>query len=144
MTAAWSAMRLGRVDRTSNLWADLASDPSGRLFLMLWGGLAVIGGARLAGAPAIIQMAVVAVLLVVCSLNQPYWAAVAVAVVAWLLVTGFVVNQYGDLHFSGRRDLFRLSVLVLLATAAAGWRGPTRPVTDHDGNRVRDGQARNR
>jgi phosphatidylserine synthase len=110
---------------------------------MLWGGLAVIGVARLAGVPAITQMAVVAGLLVVCSLNQPYWAALEVAVVAWLLVTGFVVNQYGDLHLSGKRDLLRLSILLLLAIAAAGWRGRTRVVIDHD-DRVREGQAWNR
>jgi len=140
MTAAQSARRLGRVERTPNLGAHLTADPSG-MFLMLWGGMAVIGGARLAGAPAIAQMAVAAVLLVVCSLNQPYWAALAVAVVAWLLVTGFVVNQYGDLHLSGKGDLFRLSVLLLLALAAAGWRGQTRKMIDHDGQPARDGQA---
>jgi hypothetical protein len=119
------------------------SAPSGRLFVMLWGGMATIGGARLAGAPTIAQMAVAAVLLVVCSLNQPHWVALAVSLVAWLLVTGFVVNQYGDLHVSGKGDLFRLSVLVLLALAAAG-RGRTRIVSDHDGQRVGDGQTWNR
>ena len=144
MTAAQLAIRLGRVDRTPDLRAHLTSDPSGRLFLMLWGGMAVTGSARLAGAPAATQMAMVTVLLVVCSLNQPYRAALAVAVVAWLLVTGFVVNQYGDLHLSGKGDLYRLSFLVLLALAAARWRRQTRTMTDHDGQPLREGEAWNR
>ena len=50
--------------------------------------MGVIGSARLTGAPATTQIGVAAVLLVVCSLNQPYWAALALAVVAWLLVSG--------------------------------------------------------
>lgn len=144
MTAARLTTRLGRVNTMPDLRAHLTSGPSGRLFLMFWGGMAVIDGARLAGAPAITQIGVAAVLLVVCSLNQPYWAALAIAMVAWLLVTGFVVNQYGDLHLSGKGDLVRLSVLVLLALTAAGWRRQTRITTDHDGQPVRDGQAWNR
>jgi len=111
---------------------------------MFWGGMGVIGCARLAGAPAITQIGVAAVLLVACSLNQPYWAALAIATVAWLLVTGFVVNRYGDLHLSGKGDLVRLSVLVILALTAAGWRRQARMMTDHDGQPVRDGRAWNR
>jgi len=107
MTAAQLTTRLGRVNTMPDLRAHLTSEPPGRLFLMFWGGMAVIGGASLVGAPAIIQIGVAAVLLVGCNLNQPYWAALAIAMVAWLLVTGFVVNQY-DLHLSGKGDLVRL------------------------------------
>ncbi|MFI7537043.1 hypothetical protein [Streptosporangium sp. NPDC049376] len=56
------------------------------------------------------------------ALRTPRWpAALATAVLAWLLATGFLVNTEAELTLDGH-DLLRLFLLLLIAALAAGVR----------------------
>jgi hypothetical protein len=101
-----------------DLRAHLRSAPSYRLFVVFWGGLALIDVARLAHAPSLWQITLLAALVAACCLSQRRGTALAVAGVGWLLVTGFVVNEYGELHFTGPADGLRLAILAIVALAA--------------------------
>jgi K+-sensing histidine kinase KdpD len=45
-------------------------------------------------------------------------AALAAAGIGWLVLNGFLLNQYGELHWSGWADFFR--IVVLLTAAVLG------------------------
>jgi len=112
-----SARDDGHADRVSESapaeW--LVATPPSRLFACLWGGLAVVDLARLAEAPAWSQTVAIAVLVMACSLRQSRSTALAVAMIGWLVVDGFIQNAYGQLTFGGAGDAARA---VLLAGAA--------------------------
>ncbi|GAA4575792.1 hypothetical protein [Planotetraspora kaengkrachanensis] len=48
-------------------------------------------------------------------------AALATAVMGWLVATGFLVNQEGELRLAGWPDLWRLAVLVAAVVAGTLW-----------------------
>jgi hypothetical protein len=48
-------------------------------------------------------------------------AALATAVMSWLVATGFLVNREGELRFTGWPDLLRLAVLVAAVAAGTRW-----------------------
>lgn len=91
--------------------------PSPRLFLALWGGMAVVDVARAGQAPATLQVALLTLLAGVSSLGQRVYTALAVAGVVWLVVLGFVVNACGELVVTGVADAIRLVVVVAAALA---------------------------
>jgi hypothetical protein len=70
----------------------------GRLFVALWGGLALVdvalpaGGGHVAGA-------LVVVLVAACEVGQPVLGAAAIAATGWLVINGFVLHRYGELGF---------------------------------------------
>jgi hypothetical protein len=95
----------------------LWSAPGARLFATLWGGLAVVDVVR--GAGTVTATACLVLLAVACSRHQPVAVAAGVGVVAWCLLTGFVVDGTGALRVDGTGDLVRLGVLVGAAVATA-------------------------
>lgn len=102
--------------------AHLAEAPGPRLFVVFWGGLALVDVSRAWDAPTTLEIALLAGVAVACSIGQATGTAVALAGVAWLVVTGFVVNPDGALRLTGPADALRLGVLVAVAVAAAGQR----------------------
>ena len=91
-----------------------------RLAVALWGGLAVLDLAHLAGAAPLVQFALVALLVAGCSRGVRRPTALCVAGIGWLLVNGFVVHQLGQLGFVGAADLASATLLVAVALAAGG------------------------
>jgi hypothetical protein len=82
----------------------------GRMFLALWGGLALVLLGRAVGLGAWLSTGVVIALTGACSLGLRALASVVVAVTGWLVVDGFVEHRYGELGLDLRL------VLVLAAT----------------------------
>jgi hypothetical protein len=104
---------------TSDLRTHLTHTPGPRLFLALWGGLAVVDVARAGQAPLSVQVALLVGLAAACSVGQRVGTAVAVAGVVWLVTVGFVVNTDGQLTLTGPADGLRLAVLSLAALIAS-------------------------
>jgi hypothetical protein len=101
------------------LRTHLPQSPGPRLFLALWGGLAVVDVARAGQAPPTLQAALLVGLAAACSLGQRVGTALAVAGIVWLVTVGFVVNTTGQLTVSGPADGLRLALLSLAALAAS-------------------------
>lgn len=97
---------------------ELPHLPGCRLGLALFGGLALVDAARLAGTPADLQSMLLAALACACCVRQSCLTAIAVTATTWLVATGFVVNEYGLLTWTGGGDAVRL-----LAFGAAAWLG---------------------
>jgi hypothetical protein len=81
-----------------DLFRTTRNSPSGRVFVALWGGLAVVDVSRPGG--GLLAGALVVVLTAACSVGQPPLSAAAVAVTGWLVIDGFVQHQYGELGFA--------------------------------------------
>jgi hypothetical protein len=96
--------------------------PAYRVGVMLWGGLAAIDLARAVAAPAAVQTAVVAALVAGLSRHVPRAAGLLVAGTGWLLVNGFIVDDFGLLAWHGLADAVRLGVLAAVAMVAGGRR----------------------
>jgi phosphotransferase system glucose/maltose/N-acetylglucosamine-specific IIC component len=101
-----------------DLRAHAISAPAYRLFVVFWGGMALADLTRAVNTPAPLQFIVIAALAAICCARQGRGTALAVAVIAWLVVTGFVVNAYGVLHLTGVADGVRLAILTVVALAA--------------------------
>jgi len=86
----------------------------GRIFVALWGGLAVVSVCRGIGLNAWEQGAAVIMLVGACSLGLRGRSASLVAVSGWLVVDGFVAHRYGQLGL-GSRMVWVL--IAMLATA---------------------------
>jgi hypothetical protein len=77
---------------------------------------------------------VAAALFVLGALTVDSAAVAFVATVAYLLVTGFLVNQYGVLTWHGMPDIYRLFVIAvsagagLMVGAVRRWRRRPRPL----------------
>ena len=97
----------------------LAQLPEFRLFACFWGGMAALGVGRAAGAPDSLRALLVIAVVAGCSLGVRAVPALAVGVIGWLFVTGFVVNDAGALRLSGVGDLGRLVVLLGVAQGSA-------------------------
>ena len=98
---------------------------AGRVFVALWGGLAVVGLARPGG--SLVSGGLVLALVAACGVHQSWPAAAASATTGWLVIDGFVQHQYGELGFGA--DSWRVLALVLatvLAVAARTTPGQAR------------------
>jgi hypothetical protein len=82
----------------------------------------------LSGLAWTVTLVVLAVVVVAWSLRGALVAGTALAIIAWLFLTGFDANAHGELRFTGWADLARLAVLLgaALAGAVAGWLVPPR------------------
>ena len=108
-----------RVIASPDLRTHLTYDALPRLFVALWGGLAVVDVSRAGQAPPTVQVLLLTTLAGVCSVGQRVGAALAVAGIVWLLTLGFVVNtDQGVLAVTGTADARRLALLVLVALGA--------------------------
>lgn len=90
---------------------------AGRLFLSLWGGLAIIDVTRPTGS-RLLAGALVAVLVGCCAVGQSVPAAAAIATTGWLVLDGFVQHQYGQLGFGPTSWGILVAVLVVVVTVA--------------------------
>jgi hypothetical protein len=95
-----------------DLFRVTGRSPAGRLFVALWGGLAIVDMARPGG--ALLAGTLVIALAAACGAGQSWPAATSIATTGWLVVNGFVEHRYGELGF-GRTSWFLL-VLGLVAT----------------------------
>ncbi|RNL80112.1 hypothetical protein [Nocardioides marmorisolisilvae] len=93
----------------------LAHHLGGRLFVVLWGGMAA---ASVSAGPADVRPALVLGLIGACALGLPLLQVLAVAGVGWLVLDGFVAHSYGDLAFGGS-DLALLPLVLLVVGLAA-------------------------
>ena len=107
----------------SHVLGAAGRSPGGRLFIALWGGLAVVDLTRptsrwLAGV-------LIVVLVACCGIGQSIPAACAIAGTGWLVINGFVQHQYGELGF-GRTSWWTLAVVlaVVLAVEVRAEAGP--------------------
>ena len=93
-----------------------------RVFGVLWGGLLVVASARAVSAPLAVVTALMLGVVVVASVSQPRYVACGAAVTAWLVVTGFAVNDGGELRVTGVGDGVRLAVILAAALATTAGR----------------------
>ena len=93
--------------------------PEFRLFACFWGSMAALDVGRAADASPAVRTLLVAVVVAGCSKGLGPVPALAVGVIGWLFVTGFVVNDGGALRLTGVADLVRLVVLLGVAQACA-------------------------
>jgi len=98
----------------------------GRMFVALWGGLAVVLVCRAIGFTAWQSGAAVVVLVGACSLGLPGRSAVLVAVTGWLVVDGFVAHRFGELGFSSRMVCVLIATLATALIASTTTRKATR------------------
>ena len=88
----------------------------GRLFVALWGGLAVVDLTR--PTSRLLAGSLIVVLVACCGIGQSIPAASAIAGTGWLVINGFVQHQYGELGFN-RTSWWTLAVVLSVALAVA-------------------------
>jgi hypothetical protein len=87
----------------------------------------------LSGASWTAAFVAVAVAVAGWSMRAPVIAGAALAVIAWVILTGFDVHAYGDLRVTGWGDLARFAVFAGAALAgAAGGRLGFRSYEEYD------------
>jgi hypothetical protein len=94
-----------------DLFQTMRHRPAGRVFVTLWGGLAVVDVSRSSG--GMLAGTLVVVLTAACAVGQAPLPAAAVAVTGWLVLDGFVQHRYGELGFAPTS--WALLALVLVA-----------------------------
>ena len=97
----------------------MAQLPEFRLFACFWGSMAALDVGRAVDASPAVRTLLVAVVVAGCSLGLCPVPALAVGVIGWLFVIGFVVNDGGALRLTGVADLERLVGLLGVAQACA-------------------------
>lgn len=101
---------------------ELATLPGCRIGVALTGGMALVDIARAVHLCPAAQLVLLAALTAACCLRQGWVSSLAVASTSWLVATGFVVNAYGQLTWTGAADAVRLSIFVLAAAVGGGVR----------------------
>jgi hypothetical protein len=99
------------------LFRATGRSPAGRLFVALWGSLALVDVSRPSGS-RVVAGALVLVLVACCGAGQPASAAAAVATTGWLVLDGFVQHDFGQLGFSPTSWLL-LAVMVAATLAVS-------------------------
>jgi hypothetical protein len=108
--------RRDTIPRVSGIpWAELAGV---RVGIVLWGGLAVVDLARIAGVSSYAAGAAVVLLVAAASVGAATRTGLGAAGTGWLLVDGFVEHRAGVLGWDGRHDLVLLAVLTVVALLA--------------------------
>ena len=90
----------------------MAQLPEFRLFACFWGSMAVLGVGRASGAPDAVRSLCVTGVVAGCSLGLRTVPALAVGLIGWLFIIGFVVNDGGVLRVTDVGDLVPLVVLL--------------------------------
>src|SRR3954451_8234076 len=88
-----------------------------RLFVALWGGLALVDVTRPGGSQLLSGVAVAA-LAGACGAGQSRSAAAAIATTGWLVIDGFVQHGYGELRFDTASWWILAMVLAVVLTVA--------------------------
>lgn len=107
---------------STSLASSLAHSVGGRLFGVFWGSLVVIDLVGPAHVPLTVATGAVVLVVAVGSWRQSVPTALAAAAMGWMFVNGFLVNNLGQLGWGGFPDLWRLVLLVAVASVAA-WAG---------------------
>lgn len=90
--------------------------PSGRVFVVVWGGLALVSLAQAVGAPDGLAGVLLGLVVAGCCVGLTPVQAPPVALTGWSLLNGFVLGSLGQLGWHGPADLGWLAALLL-----AGW-----------------------
>jgi hypothetical protein len=93
------------------------------------------------GLPAHWGLPLIAVLVGACSTAATWPASLGVAATGWMFLTGFVINSHGELHIAGAPDVWRLLLMVVVATVSTAASRPgarTGPRVPRIGGRVLD------
>lgn len=90
-----------------------------RLFAAFWGSLLAVDVGRSVSSAAWPSTLLVAITVCLCSLGQGPAVAAVSAVTGWLFLTGFVVNDGGQLVVTGPGDAGRLLLLLTCACLSA-------------------------
>ena len=114
-----AAQHADNVTTHEPLTEHLSREPGPRLFVALWGGLAVVDVSRAGHLSSAVQVGLLAALAAVCAVGQQSRTALAVAGIVWLVLLGFVVNRDGALDLTGIGDVAWLVVVVVAAVVAA-------------------------
>jgi hypothetical protein len=87
--------------------------------------LLLVAASQVVALPAYWAVALIVIVVALCSTGATWPASLGVALIGWLFVTGFVINSLGELHVTGLSDLWRLLLLVGVAvvSTAASRRG---------------------
>ena len=101
-----------------------AHGPGGRLFVALWGGLAVVDLTRPSGSEVLSGLAVLG-LVGLCGVGQTKVAATTIAATGWLVINGFVEHRYGELGF-GTTSWAALATVLVVVLAVASRTAPGR------------------
>jgi hypothetical protein len=96
----------------------------GRLFVTLWGSLALVDLARPAG--GLMAGGLVVGLVAVCGVGLSVLAASAVSGTGWLVLNGFVLHRYGELGFGATSWGLLVAVLVVGLVVAVRTAGARR------------------
>jgi hypothetical protein len=91
----------------------------GRMFVALWGGLALVDIAGRAIDGLLAGLLVVG-LVAACEVRQPPLAAASIAATGWLVIDGFVLHRYGELDFGAASWSVLAGVLLVGAGVAVG------------------------
>lgn len=105
-----------------DLLAMTARTLGGRLFVALWGSIAVVDVAGHAFGGLLAACAVVA-LVAACDVRQTVLAAAAIAGTGWLVLNGFVLHEDGELAF-GSTSWWLLAVVLVVGVGVALCTGP--------------------
>ena len=100
-----------------DLFRTTRHSPAGRVFVTLWGGLAVVDVSRPGG--GVLAGALVVLLTTACGVGQALLPAAGVAVTGWLVIDGFVQHRYGELGFAPASWWLLVLVLAAVLSVAA-------------------------
>lgn len=82
----------------------------------------LVAASHVVGLPTYWAVALIALVVALCSTGGTWPASLGVGVIGWLFVTGFVINSRGELHITGSPDVWRLLLMVgvaVLSTAVS-------------------------
>jgi len=117
-----SRLKQHRADLPTSLAGHLLTVTSARVFIVLWGGLVVVDLAQALAAPTAVIGVLLVVLTGLCSLRLARPRTIGGALVAWLVLNGFVEGSLGQLGWHGWTDVWWLLALVVVALVAGGRR----------------------
>ena len=109
-----------------DLFAVTAHSVGGRMFVALWGSLAVVDVAGRALDGLVAGLVVVA-LVALCDVHQRPLAAASIAATGWLVLNGFVLHASGELGFGGASWASLVGVLVVGVGVALCTTPPAAP-----------------
>lgn len=85
--------------------------------------------AVLKGRPWATAFLAIALAVALWSRHVPLVAGMALGVIGWLFLTGFIINGQGEIRLSGWADVIRLAVLIGIAPVVALLSRPREPRT---------------
>ncbi|MFD5393285.1 DUF4118 domain-containing protein [Streptomyces sp. NPDC127097] len=91
-------------------------------WLITFGAIAVFAAAHLSAHP-LVALVLLSVLACAAGLRGGMLPALLAGPICWMLLNGFIVHRYGELHWDGTADTLRFAVLAAAALAGGGVAG---------------------